>query len=669
MLKFLRKYQTSILVVGGIFLMVAFLLPQTLQTLGQSGPSSAYMRVNGEKFTFRDLSIAQREADIIRSVSVINPVESSEHWALLTHLADKGGYVGSVEDGARYRPILAAETGRALAVQQFQQRMGPNFEQFLTIPTFRTQFDDTVDQFTQLIADNMDRQATRSGLNPDQFNMAFAKYRGVMRMFTAHRDAPRLSSGRILEETRRRRANATIDYVFIPASDRAGEIADPDDATLQAHIDAYSEDRIVDGQYGFGYQLPTRVKVEWIKFDAAAIRAEQAIDPIEIQYRLRQEPPETRNNDLLRERAQERIEADLRREAAESAIREAERAILAQLDRARRPLSQDADGFKVLPADWADTMPDLQELADAAVARVREASDGVLSIPAPTIESRTEAFLNAAELQSLPGIGQASAQRGSRPVTFPRMALTVRELLDDPTLAEAQVGLFFEPLSDSLGSRYFARVTEVRPESPPDSIDEVRSDAIQNWKSLQGYETLKTETDALTLLASSDGLEAVVAFINPELAEDARASEVRQATVSELGVSSRDTDIDTEAFREAVMAKARSLPYDVDPETIDAGERTLTVAVDQSMGIAIVRITGFKPLVVEDFRRDQAGIVTQVHREAMTTYNTGFFTMAGLAKRLNVSVTRGDISDLINDPDAEEDADADSSDDEASEDA
>ena len=107
MLKWLRKYNTVILVIGGVLLMVAWLLPQTIQQLGRTPLGAAPMKMAGRRVSFDAYDQARREWIAVNSLlpmyaQRMSALENSDHWILALHEAQKGGYLGGKEDGLEF---------------------------------------------------------------------------------------------------------------------------------------------------------------------------------------------------------------------------------------------------------------------------------------------------------------------------------------------------------------------------------------------------------------------------------------------------------------------------------------------------------------------------------------------------------------------------------------
>ena len=101
MLRFLRKYNAHILVVGGCLLMVAFLVEPTINSCQQTQPG-AYDNVigtfkSGGELTSEDIQRAQMEMAVLEISSPLLSVRGLDpmQWLLMLHDAERLGISAS----------------------------------------------------------------------------------------------------------------------------------------------------------------------------------------------------------------------------------------------------------------------------------------------------------------------------------------------------------------------------------------------------------------------------------------------------------------------------------------------------------------------------------------------------------------------------------------------
>lgn len=122
MLKFLRKYNKIILVVGGCFLMVAFLLPTAL-TQGGGMQNPKVVRIGDHVVRAKEYGSASAKVQLYENLNILsgfidrkeNPVQ---HWLMLLHAAREGGFVGGPTDGAEVLNTYLSPQDRDVIIQR-----------------------------------------------------------------------------------------------------------------------------------------------------------------------------------------------------------------------------------------------------------------------------------------------------------------------------------------------------------------------------------------------------------------------------------------------------------------------------------------------------------------------------------------------------------------------
>ncbi|MBY0262074.1 MAG: hypothetical protein K2Q20_07000 [Phycisphaerales bacterium] len=647
MLKWLRKYNTFILVIGGCLLMVSFLIGSTLQDLTQRGIiGGKVMRVSGSKVTqeqygqygrqYRALAelLSRSTNGRVSGTQLLKETgggENLDHFLMLVRQAENGGYVGGVEDGLTFIPTLAQyisqTAGAALGAQQAQiDQMAVTFQRNMEASLPAVQGD--------------------TGLNEEQVGRSLARLHGIMRMRAAYATAPRFSDSRLILGVKQIVDSADVDTVIFPAERFAGQIAEPTEAQLQAHFDRFKGVKKGQGDVGIGYTLPPRVKLEWLALERQGVSEIVVVDPVKVQELfLRKYPSGKPPEGTTADEARAKIEADVRKTETDRIMKAAEDAVRAELGRATGKLERDGE-YRFLPPDWTAKRPRMADVGTAIIARVFE-STGV-RLPSPKVGIRETRWLDETELQSLPGIGQATLRRASLQDPFTKVVMGAREL--SPTGRNdtgLQVGVpLTESLTDFVGTRYFVTVLDVRKESPADSLEEVRADAAYDFKRLAAYEQLKGRVDTLRAKAVAEGLAAIAQPEPGATGEAANPLTVQKATVSKGALSSMAPEaakLDHEAFRDPIIAAAGKLDPMKDPKTEPADGRTLASAIDKSLRVAVSQITAIKPLTAEQFRAFQSGMTSRLARDeiGISGPETDPFSLVSLEKRLGVEYLDG----------------------------
>lgn len=630
MLKFLRKYNQKILIVGMVLLMIAFLLPQTVTQCGQATAGSTFMRIDGRKVSNKEWQKSTQEAIAIDRLlpglmQTVGITDGADHYVLLTEEARRAGFVGGPGDGADYLPVLANELVRM------------QYAQFVADPQ---QLESISAMFRDQLAQRAPGAAADAKLTVEEFNQALANLRGIIRMRLAYVNAAtRLSDKRVQAQAREKLDTATVEYVFVPGDRAAAGIAEPDEAALAAHYERFKGNNKGTGEYGIGYTLPPRAKVEWLMVDRAAIEGLIEADRIEVWKRFLAQNPQGKPEEF--ETKRQEIEEALRGEQVDRVMREAEAAVRAEVARATARLERTGDTY-VLPEDWDSRRPTLELVGAMIVQRVKDQTG--LTIPVPQVYRMDEKFRERMELSQLPGIGRSQMMRGSKAAQFYDLALGVAEAGGEVPGFQTRV-MSAEPLLDTLRNEYFFTILTARPESTPDSIDEIRVQAATDWKKLQGFERLVAEADVYKQRAIAEGLEQIAAeTVTGADGVPLPALGVKKGlTVSRSG-GLGDGNVNVQAFKDAVMNAAVTLDPTADISAVDAAERTVAVALPEKLGLALARVTGFRPLTVESYRMRDDRVRAMMQSDALKDREDPF-SLDLLRKRLRVEIEDADEKD------------------------
>lgn len=625
--KFLRKRSKLILIIGGALLMVAWLVPQMLQQLGRNPANTQYMRIDGRKISALQADQARRR--IYASLQLMGGrgladigVKNLAHWLLLLHEAHLHGLIGGPADG------------RELIENSIRQ----NVEQQIQFAAMLGQTPPPREQALAQARANFEAAraaiARDARLTVEEVDQALADLRGVMRLRNlAYGSAARLSDRRTIPEALRQDNQATVDYVFIPADVVLDQIPEPDDATLAAHLERFRDVRPTEGAYGIGYLLPPRVKVEWLVIDREQIASAVRVSRVEVMERYQRENPDASGTISAEKRAE--IENQLRKEAADRIVAEAEKAVRAEFARSLRRLEKSGDHY-ILPDDWDAQRPDLHKVRDAVVEAARRVGGG--DIPAPTVEVRAADWLTAQDLSALPGIGRSFMQRGTQRIPFSTAALSVPEAGGPGDLGiQARVpGAMTRDFADNL---YFWTVLDGRPESPPSSMEEIRDRLAREKRRLDAYEVLVRDAEVYRLRAANEGLEVV--SLPPLGYPQGRPTPQmrRAATISRRNMPFGHDSLRDESVRDAILDAAERLDPTQDIASVPVDARTLAVPVPSQLGLAIVQITAFRPLTAEQYRQRDMSIVMDMSRDALNPDDDPF-SLDRLAARHNAELPR-----------------------------
>lgn len=658
MLKFLRKYNKILLVVAGVFLMVAFTAPELIQNLGPNPERRVIAVLDDQRVTEGEIRTHRRQFEAVRIVlpGVIEALGfgdpqtgriSDDHWFLLVQAAERGGFVGEALDGFNWLQSLA----RREAMQRAQV---DGLDQAET--------ESLLNEYLEIIGMNRQRAASRQGLSMDDVDRALAQARGITRMLDAYERANRLADRQIADAAKNLLDTVRVSYVLIPGARIGAGLSEPDEQALLDHFERFRGYTPEQSDYGIGYVRPERVKLEWLTLNREAILNSIEINPVDIGLEYR------RNRDRypgeLSEHRDE-IRRVLARAEAERIIEEADRVIRGEIRSAVRNLPRE-NGFRELPSDWDEQRPTLEDIAQAVVRGVKESLD--VDIPAPEVVVRAAKWHTRRDLRQLSGISNARIRVGRDFRGIDDVALMVRELAGDNELG-LQLGITVvdTPAEDEQGNRYYFTILDARPQSPADTLDEVREQAIEDYRSLRGFEQLREDAPGYTQVAIEEGFEEFVEMIQGD-GDDGlpRLRHRRDVRVTRERVGAMERALDVSEFRETVLERAARFDPTEDMQEVPVEERTFHLPLNRSRSVVITRIDGLEPLTQERYRIVAAG-VDQLARqrelqEAAPDENP--FSFAALARRFNYRVldTREDIEDLpqevqdVIDPDADPDA-------------
>lgn len=613
MVKVIRKYNQYILVVGGVLLMIAFLMPNAISELRGDPMKAVVAHVGEDGIRQRELFDADMSFRAVKHImpnfvggAIGTPIVDGTHWFLLVREARAGGFVGGEQDGKDWE-LPKVMVAQQLAAQELKEMASFYWQQS---PQARDHYIKLAEQYMPGVIGSAVHE---SRLTPDQVYMALAEARGIERMRVAYEDAARFSDKRTLVDAARRFDVAEFDALVIGADVFTHAMPEPTPEQMEAQFEKYKNTKPGAGESGIGYLLPARVKLEYLTLDRAKIAESIEIDPIEVRKRQtvdRAKDPEG----FAKER--DHVTAQLREERVGRIMIDADEAIKAEVQRVLRKLPTQS-GYHVLPDDWAEKRPSFEAVAQAAVEQVKQRSG--VTIPLPTVTVRAADWLTARDLGQLPGIGSSQVRIGTRTFAFPQMAVEVKELTGrtDAQLADVALQMnvpFVElPVVDAAGNRYYFTILDAKGESSAASVDEVKAQLITDFKRLAAYDKLKGEAANYMQVAAKDGLAGVAKLVNDQLPKQPDGStlgSVEPLTHMSLSrfitIQPQSSALDEQSVRDAVMAMADKLDP-VKPATdLPIEQRLASVDVPKYTSLVLAQLTGHRPLTQEAWLSSQS---------------------------------------------------------------
>lgn len=632
MLRKLRKHSKWFMAGFGVLLMLAWLQGPTTNAISKMGDREV-AKIDGRKVRQTDVQLATRELaglteaspNLVRNIFGIDQRETA-HWMLLVQEATDAGLVGEVEDGRKFMDELAV-----LGVQQDGRLLSALMNSSKPPQTRQ----DAILMAGAIIQNWLHQgfsQGTHSATE-EELAHTLAKARGVVRLISAYGAAPRVSDRRTIAEAKKNDDAAVVDYTFLSAEPLIPLIADPDAGALQAHFERFKATKPGEGDFGIGYLLPQRIKLEWMTLDRKAIEAVVSPDPIEVRKRYNQRHP-GQVTVIPAEIAQ--IENEMKGEQALKVMQEAQVVIQAELNKTIRPLEREGK-YRKLPADWESLRPQWSAIAKAVQEQVSHTVG--FQIPLPAVIVKTGAWTDQSELFDLPGIGRSTVRQGSMEVPFAAAAFWAKEFKPAETPLAVQVGVpvYENYLSDGAGNRYFFTVLATREESAPDSVEEIKNKAVHDFKILQAFDRLKARADELKAAAIPGGIDAVAALFAATPVGTGKAVEkpaikiaakVRR-TGSEITEFGRD-----ESLRTAVMDAAEKFDPKSPPDQYPPEQATLILPSTKNLGLAALKIRAFVPVTREDYVKIDAAADRMVRQgESKTDAVKETFSLDALLRR------------------------------------
>ena len=613
MFRFLRKYNKYILAFFGTILLVTFLVPFAItQLLPQGAPSRTKWATLGpdgdEKLNANDLDNARRELRLIdrlkalgQVVPLFSDLDSPEHWFLLVRAAESAGLVG----GAAASPLARSEEGMA--------------------------------QLVQLTSEN-----------PRFILQTMAKLAGVSSIIDLYMGgtpysqsipSSRYSDRRFKHLAQERFHQVSARFVVIEATP-PDEPLTYSDAQLREQMDKYAEQFPGEGEMGFGYRLPDRIKLEWLVVSADSVRAivenSDDLNPVALRKhwrlnaaRLGQPQPDADVPDAVRD--------DLLDTLTEQTLNEISRSGYNLLRRERRTLGF-SGGSATLPDGW-------EGLSFTQLAQSLQESYGVAL---PEYHATGGDWLWENDLGDLEGIGLATTTKfGQLPIGLRALVMAAREFGGDDTIP-VQRGLAGPPLEGFDGSLYFFRITDTDPSRIPRSIDEVRGAVIADLGRLDAYEDLSESKATIESQAREQGLLSVAMAYDTVVQPTRAFSGTSVTNLPKIGVNKQAI--------ETLIERARSLPADRSIDDLSEEQRTFVLPVDDRLALLVVRLTSQRPMTETSYAQQaQNGIlqfsITLPETQERRVEAIEAFGFDALAARYNFSLI---VDTPTNQPDEDE---------------
>ena len=651
MIKFIRKYQLLILVVGGSLLMVVFLLQPILTQMSPSPLKSKVAKLDdGTTFNRGDVQRAQATISLLGNAypRALQPrsngglglesdseTEAALHWLLLADAARKAGLVGEAGDGQSWIPLLAEQEAVIQTENERMRGLIASPEAYNQRATeLKSQIINIINQRTLSTA------ASLRGTEDDAYRI-LAEARGVYRMLNGLDNVPSFSDLNAIEISKDQFDGVAVNAVLIKSSLVSDAIEEPSEDTLTAFFNEHKVHKPEENEFGFGYWQPTRIKLGWIKLDQQAFQSAVKVDRIELS-KIWQQNRDQYPGDFAGERAG--LERKFREDQAQAMMVEADRMIRARIHDKTKGLTKQ-NGITQLPEDWDQNAPKLDEVAQFVTERINEQFG--TSMPTIEVQLIGDRWLSPNDIISLSGIGFSIYRVGSKQIP----TYLLPQFFDEN--APEDTGLDVQPMLpivdhaaiDQQGNRYYAMVLDVRDAGPADGIEDVgRERVVEDYKSLKAYELLVARGDELTQLAQQNSdlapaVDQVMAMLSDSDAARPgvlRELRVRKSSIDRGLASSVPTELNSEIFRSAVRDAASGLDPLALPTQVQQSPIVVKAAMPRTRSFALAIVLAPRPLTFEQYRMNARSAINQAHRQELD--DAGYFTenpfsFSAMAKR------------------------------------
>ena len=642
MFKFLRKYSTWILGVGGTLLLITFLMPEAISRLAQysasSGSTWATVGPGEEKVTAGEFDLLQRQTRLINELPPQNMLvqlgvgTSPGHWYLLKREAAAAGL------------IPGPSAGLAMAEQSAQ-----NSQQGVT---------------GEMIISSL---GARSGLNYPQTIQTLAEIRGVLQLIDLIiGSGNRVSDSRIMSAAARKSLTTSADVLVIDARTNTQiDAPTPTEDQIAEQLAKYASNAPGNSELGFGYQIPNRFKIEWLTIPDSSIKqaVEQsdALDTVALRKAFLRDPakygagPNITSSAATAptfEQYRDRVRSTVLREQEEKVRGEIAKFANDQLQFPRRGLSKDGIHL-VLPEDWSTRRLSLAELAS-------EIQDQ-FGITLPAYESSGQDWLESDDLSpttegDYAELAKAQTNRfGRAPMNVQSVVEAIKEFGGNDTVP-VQANVAFPPLTNIGGDLFIARVIAAEPARDPADADEVRDSVVEDLKGIFRFDEIEKQVPEMIEQARTDGIRSVANELDLSLDF---VSNIRESSTGQI-IFNSPTIIpgvnDSEAATKAIIEHASKLDPTRSLDDQPTLGRIFAVPLPEELKVLLVRLDKINPLTSnrwENRARDTL-LLYQANQEIALENPNDLFSYEALRDRHAFVPSRS------NDSEDDEDVDADS---------
>ena len=486
--KLLRKHSRTLIIVFMSLLLVAFLVPASIQRMGSSGGRNLTIgRAFGRDVTQQDIIRTSNDLRMVRQMGLPVPRESDDSSLIAFLMMEEARQAGIHVGADEVRSLLA----RAGATDEHMQRI-----------------------------------QSSSGMSYDNMFAVAGKWLAVSHLASLQAGALTDSIPRQEVSFRDNTQEATALVSIIPDEAFLHLVPEPTEEQLLDFFEQRkdAETSHTEQELVFGYKLPDRVKVEYLTVDPTQIEKQIKVKSLQVKRFFEENQARYTKPDTLAppskpgqptpqvpmtlEEAGDQVREDCRKARA---IEEAQRLVNDIYSTVHRPwtaAAPDENGFNVPPEGGVVSFEDLKKQFSAEY----------------TIEYGQTELEDTADIQGKYAFGRAACAVGqNQRIMGAQLAFRVQGILDkDPRDGQPVINLM-EPAPVILTTKFnpqlrrsephqafFFRVVEVAPSAPPESLEIVRDQVTKDWKLAQAHELARVAAEALASKAGELGLAPAV---------------------------------------------------------------------------------------------------------------------------------------------------------------
>lgn len=626
MFKFLRKYSSWILVIGGSLLMITFLAPQAITGLAQysasTGSTWANVGPNGDKVSVGEFDLLQRQTRLINELQG-NPLNqlgvgsSPAHWYLMLREAREAGL------------IPGPSSGRAIA-EGIAQSIG-----------------DGVTGDSVIL--NLGRKA---GLSPQQTIQTLSEIAGTTELIRMVMGAGRISDVRLRAEAARKSLGVSADVVIIDArTDATIQAPAPSDEKLGEQLSEFGNNVPGSGEQGFGYLIPDRFKLEWLEIPNSAIEAavekSDALDPVALRKAFIRDPNKygagtSASASPSFEQFRARVRSSVLKDEVDKMRDDISKFASDQLQFPRRGFSNNGIHLN-LPEDWAERKISFNQLATDI--------EKEFGIPLPSYTSTGSEWLEGTDLGAT---GDYAALSRARTDRFGRTPMGVQQVVEamqefggnDTVPVQAQVS--FPPMETITGDIFIVRATEAEAAREPNDLDEVREQVTKDLEGLYRFDVLEERLPELLAQARTDGLRSVANDFDVAVDFSPDIREVNLQILIQYGANISGSIPGVDSSKDAI-ADIIEQAMKLDPTTAIAEQpidkRLFAVTLPDELKILLVKVDKVAPLSQEQWETLLGGdgrFQQTIAQDLAPTNANELFTLESMTDRHQFVLSRDD---------------------------